>query len=137
GFRTPTDGLTAISTMPPQRKPSRRRATTPSAAMPATPKWRRRITSLRLIRSAREEVLARKMGRRWDGAPANSLLQVQFCKFALVGGGKIESGGQRGLFFCLVTLAGIDQRFGPFQMEVPPVGRVFVGFRKFQQRQVR
>ena len=48
---------------------------------------------------------------------------------------KLSSAGE--LRLGLVLLARIDQRLAPFQMQPAPVGRVFVGFREFRQRQVR
>ncbi len=49
--RTPTAGLTAISTMTPRPTRLRRREPIRIAATPATPPWRNKITFIRRIRS--------------------------------------------------------------------------------------
>ena len=52
-FPTRMAGRMASSIMPPRRRLSRRRAATPSAAMPATPGWRHRIISSQAFRLGR------------------------------------------------------------------------------------
>src|ERR1700722_1981422 len=58
------------------------------------------------------------------------------CELYFVGGGGIGGGRSSVLLLRFVLLSGVEQRLAPFEMQPPPIGRVFVGFFELREGEI-